>query len=447
MGVRIDVHSHLLQADAVEMESFVKAWFGLNELPNPLVRRIIRFVVSGGGAALGDILALLEPILGSGTAAFGRQLKMTAVQFWPNFTAPAGEIVRRSLEAHPPSEADLLVPLMTDYEEWLGDDPPWFAWRRSEQHPDQSRVEWKSQVIRDNGGRVHLFAPFCPLRAAGDGIDSEVGKVLDLVEREGFIGVKLYPIMGYYPCGNDHKSKPSWLPKKRRKAGVRWAHVDDALDHLYAACAEREIPITAHCSPQGARGPHGASPGDKSQANQSHPCNWVPVLRKYPSLRLNLAHMAGDHFQTLDAEEKGTITDWAFQIAQLMGDPDCPHLYADRACQLPPSDPEARQAYAARLFEVLAINGQVPRRMMNGSDWHLALMYGDYAGEWAHANARFWHILALRPEFAERFFGENAADFLGLRPGGRNRERLRSFYTDKLLLTADRFPAWWAKTA
>jgi predicted TIM-barrel fold metal-dependent hydrolase len=336
---------------------------------------------------------------------------------------------------------------MTDYEEWLAGDPAWFAWRRSDEHPDQSRVEWKAQVIRENGGRVHLFAPFCPLRAAGDGIDAEVGKTLDLVEKEGFIGVKLYPLMGYYPCGNDYKSKPRWLPRKRRKAGVTWADVDDALDHLYAACADRQIPITAHCSPQGARGPNGASPSDKSQDNQSHPCNWVPVLRKYPTLRLNLAHMAGDHFQTLDDDQKGTITDWAFQIAGLMGDPECPNLYADRSCQLPPSKKKEQQLYAARLFEVLDLNDQVPRRMMNGTDWHLALMYGSKKGEWKKANKRFRKVLAERPAFAERFFGENAADFLGLRPGGRTRERLRTFYTDGLHLTEDQFPAWWAKTA
>jgi len=62
------------------------------------------------------------------------------------------------------------------------------------------------------------------------------------------------------------------------------------------------------------------------------------------------------------------------------------------------------------------------------------------------ANERFTEILAPHPDVAERFFGENAADFLGLRPGGRNRERLGNFYRDRLGLAEADFPGWWNKT-
>ena len=445
MGVSIDVHCHLLQADGVERESFVKAWLGLNALPNSVVRRIINFVLSGSIHLSPALRKAIKGVLGNAAYQFCCQVEMASAQFWPLFNSTPQKIVESLLAAFPPTETDLFVPLMTDYEEWLGGEPQWYAWKPSQTHP-QSRVEWKKQVIRESGGRVHPFAPFCPLRAAGDGIEDEVGKAVDLVENHGFLGVKLYPLMGYYPCRNAAKCKPDWLPAERREAGVRWRHLDAALDALYTACADREIPITAHCSPQGSRGPHGSSARDKSQANQAHPRNWLPVLRRHPNLRLNLAHMAGDHFQTLDAGEKGTMTDWAFQIATLMGDGDCSHVYADRSCQLPPSDPQERALYAHRLFEVLALNGEVPKRVMNGTDWHLALMYGEYAGEWQEANARFWFICGLHPDFTDRFFGESAADFLGLRPGARNRERLRRFYVEKLGLSEAQFPAWWSKT-
>ena len=442
MSVTIDVHCHLLQADAVERESFIKAWLGINGWPDKVVGAILDFVTTGGGGDLPAwLLKAIKTLLGSDAYAFACQIKMTSTQFWPLFNSPATDIADRLLATYPASQVDLLVPLMTDYEEWLEGDPKWLAWRPTDDHPDP-RVEWKKQVILDAEGRVHLFAPFCPLRAAGDGIEAEVAKVVGLVENDGFIGVKLYPLMGYYPWGNARKCKTKWLPEKRREAGVRWSHVDEALKALYAKCAARQIPITAHCSPQGSRGPHGASSSEKGQANQSHPRNWIPVLDHFPNLRLNLAHMGGDHFQTLKPEEKGTVTDWAFQIAKLMGSTDYPHVYADRSCQLPPSDTQEKALYAARLFEVVALNGQVPQRMMNGSDWHLALMYGEYEGEWREADARLWSICALHPDFSDRFFGENAADFLGLRAGGENRKRLKTFYTDKL---SGRFPAWWSK--
>jgi len=383
------------------------------------------------------ITAALDPLLGSGASEFVLQVKMTSAQYWPVFTEPPEKIVQDLLAAYPPEETDLFVPLMTDYEEWLGGDPKWFAWKLSEDHAE-CRVEWKKRVIREGQGRIHLFAPFCPLRAAAQDIEAEVGKAVGLVEDDGFLGVKLYPLMGYFPCGNRWKCKADWLPAARRKGGATWRRIDEALDRLYAECE-------AHCSPQGSRSPLGASRFEVTQANQAHPRNWLPVLRRHPALRLNLAHMGGDRFQTVPEEEKETATDWAFQIARLMGNPAFAHVYADRACQLPPADAGELAAYGARLAHVLSLNDQVPLRTMNGTDWHLALMYGQYKGEWREANARFETICAPIPGFSGRFFGDNAADFLGLRPGGKNRERLRKLYEDKLHLEEDRFPAWWAK--
>ncbi|MBM4043239.1 MAG: hypothetical protein FJ290_32525 [Planctomycetes bacterium] len=447
MGVRIDIHCHLMQADVVEREEFVKAWLGLNELPNWLMRWAVNFVTSGGGDISPVLQFVLRQILGRDAYDLVCQLKMAGKQFWPTFTMPKEAMAPMLLSSYDKDAIGLFVPLMTDFEEWLEDDPAWFMWRPSADYP-QCRVEWKKQVIVENRGRIHLFAPFCPLRAAAHDIGTEVAKVVDLVENHGFIGVKLYPLMGFYPCKNVEKSKDEWLPAKHRAYGATYGRIDAALDALYAACAAREIPITAHTSPQGSRGPHGASRTDKSAANQSHPLNWAPVLAddKYPGLRLNLAHMGGDHFQTLKDSEKGTEADWAYQIARLMG--ERPHVYADRSCQLPPPKRERkkRKAYANRLFEVLDLNAAVPQRIMNGSDWHLCLMYGEVELEWLEANGRFAEILAPHRDVAERFFGENAADFLGLRPGGKSRERLGRFYRDRLGLAEADFPGWWHET-
>ena len=118
MCVVIDAHCHLLQADAVERESFVKAWLGLNALPDWLARLILDFVITGGGdTVLHQIMEALAPLVGSSAHTLGCQIKMASRQFWPVFTKAPQDLSGLLLSTYPPSEVDLLVPLMTDYEE------------------------------------------------------------------------------------------------------------------------------------------------------------------------------------------------------------------------------------------------------------------------------------------------------------------------------------------
>ena len=69
---------------------------------------------------------------------------------------------------------------------------------------------------------------------------------MDVVENDGFLGVKLYPVMGYYPIGN------ATLPNPANIDGTTWVQIDKALAELYRVCEEKEIPITA-TRPPGAR--------------------------------------------------------------------------------------------------------------------------------------------------------------------------------------------------
>jgi len=91
---------------------------------------------------------------------------------------------------------DLMFAAMVDYDWWLieGDAPL---------TPLKEQVKLMEQISILSGGRIHGFAPFCPLREvahrAGQGDEklswSSLAFVQDAILNHGCVGVKLYPPM------------------------------------------------------------------------------------------------------------------------------------------------------------------------------------------------------------------------------------------------------------
>jgi hypothetical protein len=109
---------------------------------------------------------------------------------------------------------DLIFAAMVDYDWWLteGDAP-------LTQIKEQVKLMEQFSIL--SGGRIHGFAPFCPLREvahrAGHGGEelgwSSLAFVQDAVLNHGCVGVKLYPPMGFAPYGNtqlDDPASPAW---------------------------------------------------------------------------------------------------------------------------------------------------------------------------------------------------------------------------------------------
>lgn len=100
-----------------------------------------------------------------------------------------------------------------------------------------------------------------------------------------FYGVKCYPSLGYLPN-------------------------DDRLDPIFQICAEKNIPVLTHCGGESVstfdrsiRVKEDGSykdfriPGDSRTERARYlngPEHWEPVLRKYNTLKLNLAHFSGN---------------------------------------------------------------------------------------------------------------------------------------------------------
>jgi hypothetical protein len=93
---------------------------------------------------------------------------------------------------------------------------------------------------------------------------------IDMIKPYDFIGIKVYPPLGYNPWPTEKWETNANEEMKK----VRF---------LYDFCQRNNIPITAHCS-------DGGFLVDKKYAHFAHPDKWAMVLGNYPNLRLNLAH-------------------------------------------------------------------------------------------------------------------------------------------------------------
>jgi hypothetical protein len=93
---------------------------------------------------------------------------------------------------------------------------------------------------------------------------------IDTIKPYDFIGIKVYPPLGYNPWPTEE-----WEPNADEEM--------KKVRFLYDFCQSYNIPITAHCS-------DGGFLVDENYTNLAHPDKWAIVLQNYPNLRLNLAH-------------------------------------------------------------------------------------------------------------------------------------------------------------
>ena len=98
------------------------------------------------------------------------------------------------------------------------------------------------------------------------------------LEELGFLGVKMYPGLGYHPSPGSIYNEPQ---------------TNDELRKIYTYCESHLIPITTHCSPGGAY----SADILKVKAVRSeltNPSAWAGVLKEFPQLYLDLAHFGQD---------------------------------------------------------------------------------------------------------------------------------------------------------
>jgi len=318
---------------------------------------------------------------------------------------------------------DLIVPSLVDYDFWLSKG----SGARSSLGEQMAVMEKIAQVTV---GRVHPFVPFCPFREAqyqADGSTfSSLAYVKSCVEEQGAIGVKLYPPMGFAALGNADKDiwrQTSDLPPLA--AGPEFGRkLDQALQSLYAYCSQNDVPIMAHTN---------QSNGPSVEFEQlAGPAYWKRALEEYPTLRISFGHFGtltprGDvaasavAFLELMSIDSGAMGERAYAdssyFAEVLGEAE---LLENALVELFQRDTQTKRVLSQRL--------------MFGSDWKMLRLENE-ADTYLRRFDELTQRVARRLDpggdasgLRERLFGANAADFLGLRRGEKNRERLEAFY-------------------
>jgi len=155
----------------------------------------------------------------------------------------------------------------------------------------------------DFRGRVIAFASVHPDRP---GAADEVFRAIDDL---GFRGLKLYPRLGFPP---DHPL---------------------LMDKVYPMLQARGLPVMSHCSRGGVRGRHVT----RSDADAwTDPAAFVPVLERFPDLRVCLAHFGGaaDWRAYVDEgidprDPQARAANWQVAIRDMITSGAYPNLWTD----------------------------------------------------------------------------------------------------------------------
>jgi hypothetical protein len=223
------------------------------------------------------LLARLEAEVGDGAPGIERAALLPgpsgvrrAIRWATLFTKSRLELTRYALSLYGQRVA-LFTPLLVDLDFGVGDVAEVSTREQVELHEKISRLSMLGLLDSPSAAHVHPFVSFDPrrelrARLAGD-IETPLDVVMGAVERYGFVGIKVYPPMGWRPIGNSVS------------AGMTDAealHVDDILRELYTWCMREHVPITAHCNQ--------SQYADPSYCDFASPGHWSKVLDEFPEL-------------------------------------------------------------------------------------------------------------------------------------------------------------------
>lgn len=317
---------------------------------------------------------------------------------------------------------DLLTPALVDYDFWLakGASTPSTL-------PEQTDLMGQISIL--TGGRVHMLVPFDPYRqvvfdTGGQARFSPLELVDNAVMNQGAVGVKLYPPMGFAPKGNsglDLWRDKDWLTPLARTPDFG-AKLDAAMKRLYEYCDTRGVPVMGHSN---------RSNGPAADFEDlTAPKYWRQAINDHGNVAISFGHFGGTGGASSSGEGdiRGFLellrSDAARQPARIHADVsyfsnllDAPDTLTDVLEAIYRFDPDSTQALV--------------QRVMYGSDWKMLTVEENadrYLRSFATVIDRLEDRLGNKTNLRARFFGQNAAVYLGLQRGQRNRDRLDEFY-------------------
>lgn len=327
---------------------------------------------------------------------------------------------------------DLMLPSMVDYDFWLaqgGATPTSLA----------SQVDVMEAIAIATGGRVHAFVPFDPLRDVAfklkQSSTDSFTLVTQAIEKRGCVGVKLYPPMGFAAYGNKGQRegfwKQDWLPKWAQETPNLGELLDSAMLKMLSWCEKNEVPVMAHTALTN-------GPSDEFQ-NLAGSQYWSQALDQVKNLRVSFGHFGDSDLGGPDAPGSARARGFMALMgtgAQAKGR----KAYADAGYFVEGLSQQPQLRAALRELYEVSTPGTAPlsTRFMYGTDWEMTLAEGRVIDGYLDNFIAVFQEMAQRPailsqgvaNLADRFFGLNAVEWVGLRAGERARERLEAFYKE-----------------
>lgn len=337
-------------------------------------------------------------------------------------TLPRADLVERlaRLPDQDDAEVRFFAPAMVDYSYWLGDfDVSSLS--------DQVEVMSAIAALPNRSYAVHGWVSFCPWRQIVE--PQQMAIVQDAVRSRGLVGVKLYPLMGFYPIGNEGAPDADTFPERLQAIPDFGRRLDDALRALYDWCVSEDVPLLAHTS-------HSQYPTAAAGLRGS-PTAWRRVLStpQYRTLRLNFGHLGG--LWSLASDDRAVNLGWTEEVVRILADPDFAHAYADVSdyslvLERDGSEAAEDEVVLDRLNELLDRAPDARRKLMYGTDWVMLARTLGVQEYYPHMKSIVPARLHLSDSETRGFLGINAAHYLGLAVSNGNtpmtRQRLERFY-------------------
>ncbi|HOJ52809.1 MAG TPA: amidohydrolase family protein [Syntrophales bacterium] len=200
--------------------------------------------------------------------------------------------------------------------------------------------------------------------------DGDIGRMGSF----NFMGIKVYPPLGFDPW-------PEKEPEELEK-----------VNYLYNLASEKGLPITSHSS-------DGGFVTVKDSAYRTDPARWEEVLKRYPELKLNLAHMGHEGKRRWGIFPRKA---WRKKVLNLVDKYE--NVYTDFSCL----------AFDDSFYEDLRKTlDQAPKklrqRILFGSDFMINLLWIDSYNDYL---ARFLKTRYLTTEERHLFCSVNPCRFL-----------------------------------
>jgi len=367
----------------------------------------------GSGSAFADTVEAIGNFLAGGSSVFSRYFAWVEL-----LTSYRETIIETYYSLYDPRQTRIILtaPAIVDYNYWLDDQSA---------SPLRAQVELMSRLSLRQKRPMHGYVAFDPLREVKrkPGRPSALSLVQEAVMKRGFLGVKLYSPMGFKPTGNAEKNMtfPAFALQNDQSLGVA---LDKALDELYAWCDANEVPILAHTTDSQSAGP--------DYAGRAEPKFWERVVKKYPNLRLNLAHF-GNFSQAIgeSGATKPYEKTWEYEIASYIKGGRYPNVYTDISFfswVLDGATAKDQVAVVKKFFHKYFEADPKCERLMYGTDWNMTARKTGVA-EYAGSIEVFFRDLGLNEAQLDNLFYKNALRYLGLGEPGMATDRLKAFYT------------------